>query len=114
MEDKLIELLESLGYPVLRQGSLLPDEPYPDDFFTFWNDSADGAGFYDNDESSITWVYSVNFYSTNPQNTYDKLKEAKALLKLNKFIVTGGGYDVGSDEDTHTGRGMTVSYMENL
>lgn len=114
MEDLLIEVLSSLGYPVRRQGSLLPDEPYPDSFFTYWNNTADGSSFYDNNESSIVWVYSVNFYSTNPEFTYSKLIEAKTALKNNGFIVTGGGYDVMSDEPTHTGRGMYASYIENI
>ena len=30
MEDKLIEILESYGYPVRRQGSLAENEEYPD------------------------------------------------------------------------------------
>ena len=112
MEDKLIEVLSKLNYPVFRQGSLLPHQPYPRHFFTFWNDSADGNSFYDNDENSITWAYSVNFYSVNPAYTYEKLTEIKSLLKENGFIVTGGGYDVASDEPTHTGRGISVFYKE--
>lgn len=114
MEDLLISILESLGYPVKRQGSLLPDEPYPDSFFTFWNYSADGSSFYDNDESSIIWEYTVNFYSVNPELTYTKLAEAKTALKNNGFIVTGGGYDVASDEATHTGRGQNITYVQKI
>ena len=112
MEDLLISTLESLGYPVMLQGSLLPDQPYPDDFFTFWNDSADGESFYDNNEEVITWNYSLNFYSNNPLHVNSKLLEAKALLKKAGFTVTGAGYDVMSDETTHTGRGIDVSYRQ--
>lgn len=36
MEDKLIELLESFGYPVFLQGSLGSGDDYPSSFFTFW------------------------------------------------------------------------------
>ena len=110
MEDLLINTLEALGYPVKLQGSLLPDEAYPDSFFTFWNDSADATSFYSNDEHAITWVYSLNFYSTDPLLVNSKLLEAKTLLKDAGFIVTGAGYDVASDETTHTGRGITVTY----
>lgn len=112
MEDLLISTLETLGYPVKRQGSMLPDEPYPDHFFTFWNDSADGDSFYDNAEGAILWSYSVNFYSADPALVYSKLLEAKRLLKAQDFIVTGAGYDVPSDEDTHTGRGISVYYRQ--
>lgn len=114
MEDLLIQTLEVLGYPVRLQGSLLPEEPYPDHFFTFWNDSADGTGFYSNSETVILWQYSLNFYSVDPLLVSAKLLEAKALLKVAGFTVTGAGYDVMSDEKTHTGRGVTVLYRQNV
>lgn len=114
MEDLLINTLMQLRYPVKRQGSLLANEPYPDHFFTFWNDSADGESFYSNIENAIVWQYSLNFYSINPEFTHSKLMEAKKLLKGVGFNATGAGYDVASDEDTHTGRGITVSFRQQL
>lgn len=113
MEDLLISTLEALGYPVRLQGSLLPDEAYPDSFFTFWNDSADGSSFYSNDETAIIWAYSLNFYSIDPLLVSSKVLEAKQLLKNVGFIVSGAGYDVPSDEPTHTGRGITLLYRQN-
>ena len=112
MEDLLISTLETLGYPVKLQGSILPDEPYPDSFFTYWNDSADGTSYYSNDEGAILWSYSLNFYSNDPLLTNSKLLEAKKLLKGAGFVVSGAGYDVPSDEDTHTGRGITILYRQ--
>ena len=112
MEDLLISTLKMLGYPVKRQGSLLEDAPYPNHFFTFWNDSADGQSFYSNTEGSIVWMYSVNFYSVDPELVATKLLEAKELLNDVGFNVTGAGYDVMSDEPTHTGRGITAYFME--
>lgn len=111
MEDKLIELLESFGYPVRLQGSLLPDEPYPDNFFTFWNNFSDGETFYDNDEKSIVYSYDVNFYSISPELVYTVLRQAKKILKDNGFIVSGDGHSVVSDEPTHDGRGIDVMYL---
>lgn len=112
MVDLLISTLGALGYPVKLQGSLLPDEAYPDSFFTFWNDSADGQSFYSNTETAIVWAYSVNFYSTDPVLVNSKLLAAKQLLKAAGFTVTGAGHDVMSDEVTHTGRGITVLYLQ--
>jgi hypothetical protein len=112
MEDLLISTLETLGYPVRLQGSLLPDERYPDHFFTFWNDSADGASYYSNEEGAILWAYSLNFYSCDPLLVSSKLLEAKKLLKSVGFIVSGAGYDVLSDEPTHTGRGISLLYRQ--
>lgn len=110
MEDELIEILGDLGYPVLLQGSLLPNDAYPASFFTFWNDSADGAAFYDDDENAIVWEYSLNFYSNDPEKTNTELIAAKNLLKQNGWSVYGAGYSVPSDEQTHTGRGITIKY----
>lgn len=112
MEDLLISTLEPLGYPVKLQGSLLPDESYPDSFFTFWNDSADGTSYYSNNEGAIIWAYSLNFYSTDVVLVSSKLLEAKKLLKEAGFIVAGAGYDVPSDEPTHTGRGISLLYRQ--
>lgn len=112
MEDKLIELLETLGYPVFLQGSLLESEPYPDHFFTFWNDSSNGSSYYSNEETAIEWEYSLNFYSVDPILTNTKLLEAKKLLKANGWVVSGAGYSVMSDEPTHTGRGVSILYRQ--
>lgn len=112
MVDNLISTLSTLGYPVKLQGSLLPDEPYPDHFFTFWNDSADGISYYSNEENAIEWRYSLNFYSIDPSLVDTKLLEAKALLKAQGWVVSGAGYSVMSDEPTHTGRGITILYRQ--
>ena len=114
MEDLLISTLEALGYPVNLQGSLAPEQSYPDSFFTYWNNSADGQSFYSNKEGAILWNYSVNFYSVDPLLTNTKLLEAKALLNAQGFMVNGAGYSVASDEPTHTGRGITVLYRQNI
>lgn len=116
MEDELIELLESFGYPVIRQGSLAPDSSYPNTFFTFWNNDETGESFYDNETASVDYSYDINVYSNDPDLTYSLLSQARILLKQNRWIIATRGYDVPSDEITHTGRGMEVIYLnyENI
>ena len=114
MEDLLIEVLSTFGYPVRLQGSFAEDEKYPEYFFTFWNNSSDSQSYYDNDEKTILYNYDVNFYSTNPDYVYTKMREAKKLLKEKGFIVSGDGYSVMSDEPTHDGRGMNVMYLRRI
>ena len=112
MVDLLIKNLKKIGYPIFLQGSILADEPYPDSFFTFWNSTTESQGFYDNGESAIKWVYTIAFYSTNPITVNTVLLTAKQLLKNKGFIISGNGFDVLSDEKTHTGRGLTVQYLQ--
>lgn len=112
MEDLLISLLESFGYPVKRQGSLADDEDYPESFFTFWNNTSYESAFYDNAEHSEIGDFDVNFYSTDPALVYSKIREAKKLLKASNFIVYDSGHDLASDVDTHTGRGISVLYND--
>lgn len=114
MEDFLIEILSTFGFPIRRQGSLLENEPYPDSFFTFWSHAADTESSYDNKETTILYEYDVNFYSTDIEKAYAILRKAKEKLRQNGFEAWGDGYDVPSDENTHFGRGMNVSYLKNL
>jgi|GEM_PF-268109 hypothetical protein len=112
VEDLLIETLATFGYPVRLQGSLLENEPYPSDFFTFWNDSSNSQAFYDNNENAIIYEYSVNFYSVDSAKVYSVLREAKSKLKQVGFIVGGDGHSVASDETSHDGRGIDITYMK--
>lgn len=112
MEDLLIATIETLGYPVRRQGSFASDETYPDDFFTYWNNASDDGSHYDNAATSTIWDFDVNFYSINTSRTYSELAKCKKALKNAGFIISGNGYDVMSDEPTHTGRGMNALYLE--
>ena len=114
MVDLLIETLAPLGYPIKLQGSLAPDEPAPDHFFTYWNDAADGMSFYSDDEHAIDWQFSLNFYSVDPAKVYSVLADAKRLLKSVGWIVTGAGYSLASDDPSHTGRGIMIHYRQDL
>ena len=112
MEDKLIELLTSLGYEVYRQGSFAEGDTYPDSFFTFWQTDSPDHAHYSNKDYGTEWRFDVNFYSTDQELTYTVLAAARDLLKQNKFIVPSKGYDVSSDEPTHTGRGLQALYLQ--
>ena len=108
----LIGLLETFGFPVRLQGSIAETEKYPDSFFTFWNNSSSDWSHYNNRETGWVWNFDVNFYSIDPALVNTKLDEARALLKQNGWIIDGRGYDMATDEVTHTGRGMVVLYLE--
>lgn len=112
MEDALITLLESLNYPVYRQGSFTEGRQYPESFFTFWNSESPDHSHYDNDDYGTEWAFNVNFYSEKPELVYKAIADARILLKQNKWIVPSKGYDVYADEASHTGRGMQVLYLE--
>lgn len=114
MKEILIQLLSTFGYPVLLQGSLEPNESYPDSFFTFWNSETPDGSHYDNDAIQYIWNFDVNFYSKDPALVNSVLLNAKALLKQNGWIVPGKGYDLPTDEPTHTGRGIDVIYLEQV
>lgn len=112
MEDSLIELLSSLGYGVYRQGSFTEGDSYPDSFFTFWQTDSPDHAHYSNKDYGTAWRFDVNFYSVDPEKTYSVIDLARTLLKQNKWIIPSRGYDVYSDEPTHTGRGMQALYLQ--
>lgn len=108
MEDKLIELLETFGYSVDRQGSYSDDDEYPDTFITFWNNSEYGESHYDNDVLNVSYDFDVNVYSNDVNITYSLIRQITKLLKANDWIIYDRGHDVASDEPTHVGRGINV------
>ena len=114
MEDLLIEVLHSFGYPVIQQGSMLPDEEYPETFFTFWNNDSSDSSYYDNGPHCIIWDYDVNIYSSDPATVYDTLRKAKEKLKVHGFNCPDNGYTIGSDQKTHIGRGTHVLFVQQI
>ena len=90
------------------------DEAYPDSFFTFWNNYSDDQAFYDNAETQTVWNFDLNFYSNDPTLVNTVLLAVKAELKKVGFIPDGSGHDVLSDEETHTGRGLTLLFLEKV
>ena len=105
-------LSAEFDYPIYLQGSLSDDDEYPASFFTYWNNTTTDGGFYDNYETLTVWDLDLNFYSNDPSLVNSVLLEAKTLLKAVGFIPDGSGYDLISDEPTHTGRGMNLLFVE--
>ena len=112
MIDLLIQTLQPLGYPIRKQGSLNPNEAYPDTMFTYWNRGSYGDEFYDNDENSTIWEFDLNVYSVDPDLVESLLLDAKRLLKAQGFVASGKGHDIASDVEYQTGRGITVLKIE--
>ena len=112
MKDVLISLLETFGYPVRLQGSLAPEEAYPESFFTFWNADSEDACHYDNRVRAWVWDFTIYFYSTSPALVNTVLDDARQLLSATGWVMSGRGYDVASDEPTHTGRAIDVMYRQ--
>ena len=114
VKQLLLDTLNEFELPIYLQGSMSVDDAYPASFFTFWNNNTDDAAFYDNTESQTVWNFDLNFYSNDPDLVNSVLLEAKPLLKAAGFIPNGSGYDVMSDEPTHTGRGMNFIYIQKV
>ena len=114
MKQALISVLETFGYPVLLQGTLNPDNAYPESFITFWTNSTSDNSHFDNEVKTVDWQFSVNFYSSDPTLVNTKPDEIRAALKAAGFIPNGKGQDIPSDEPTHTGWTMDFTIIENL
>lgn len=113
MKTLLIQTLETLGYPVILQGTIAETEPYPDDFITFWTADTSEAHAFDNDTALTSWLFYVNFYSTNPANVATESTRIRTTLKNAGFIPQGKGRDLPSDVQTHTGWTCEFYKLEN-
>lgn len=112
--NDLSDVLESFGLPVYLQGSIADNEAYPASFYTYYNNDSDGLTYYDNTERRVYWDFDVNAFSDNPDTAQAMLMQARDALRARGYIVPGRGYDIISDEPTHTGRGINATYVERV
>ena len=67
VKQKLINVLDTFCPDnVFLQGTLNPDEKYPDKFITFFITTSERNAFYDNIPLQTDFYISVMFYSNNP------------------------------------------------
>lgn len=114
MKQKLIETLSAFGFPVYLQGTLNPNDAYPQTFITFFVDSTNDNGHFENKTNSVDWSFSVILYSDDAEIVNTKPNEIRAALKAAGFIPQGKGNDIMSDEPTHTGWAMDFVITEYL
>lgn len=114
MKQKLIDALAAFDYPVFLQGTLNPADAYPKTFITFFTDSTNDNGHFENETNAVNWYFSVILYSDDPKTVNTKPKEIIAALKQEGFMPQGIGNDILSDEPTHTGWAMDFVITEYL
>lgn len=110
--NMLYETLAGFGYPVYLQGSMTAETDYPRAFYTYFNNDSNGSMYYDDLENVVIYDFDVNAYCDDPDEAQEMLLAARDALRAEGFIVAGAGYDILSDEPTHTGRGINASYIE--
>lgn len=112
MKKKLIEILKRFGYPVYLQGTIAPGDPYPDTFITFYVNDSDDGNHYDDRPANWIWDFDVFLYSNNPELVNSKPDEIRKALAAEGFIPRGKGWDIPSDEPSHTGWAQNYYYIE--
>lgn len=114
MKELLISILESICPDhVYLQGTLAPDEAYPQKFITFFTTTTEDVAFYDDDVSACGWHFSVMFYSTDPEEVNTIPAQIRTALKAAGFIPQGKGNDLYVNRPSHTGWVMDFIYREN-
>lgn len=112
MKQTLIDVLAAFNFPVFLQGSLNPEDSYPDSFFTFWVFEAPETSHYDNIAISCDWGFWVYFYSNDPELVETISLAAKRELQAVGFVFEGKPIDANSDVATHTGCMLTCYIKE--
>jgi len=111
VKNKLMAILDDYDYPYYLQGTV-EEGNYPESFFTFWNTDSYDQSFYDNSAHRHVYVFTLYFYSTDPDLVNAVLLEAKEDFEGAGWIVRGKGYDVPSDDPSYTGRAIELTYIE--
>lgn len=112
-KTKLINILEGIQKPVILQGSMAENAAYPDSFITFFTSNTEDIAHYDNDAKKWVWDFQVVNYSNNPLTVAEQAEQIRKKLKEAGFIPQGKGYDIASNEPTHTGWANDYYFIEN-
>lgn len=115
MKEKLVGILNKhCPNNVYLQGTMNAAEAYPTEFITFFTSFTEDISHYDNSVHSVGWNFAVIYYSDDPQQVNTKPFAIAADLKAAGFVQQGRGFDILSDEPTHTGWAMDFTYTEKL
>lgn len=115
MKQKLIDILDRhCPNDVYLQGTMNPEEGYPDEFVTFWTPDTNNAAHFDNAVTAVNWTFYVIYYSNDPVKVNTKPIKIAADLKAAGFVQRGRGNDTPSDEPTHTGWAMEFVCVEDF
>lgn len=106
----LIEALNRFGYPVALQGTMNPEEDYPETFITFNTDDTEFGQSFDNKFHASYWYFSVIIYSSDANIVNEKPSEIIDHLESVGFIAQNEGMDMPSARPTHTGWVMEFCY----
>ncbi len=112
MTDKLIEILESFGYPVRLRTYLLGTDTMPETLITYEETASEDGRVYDNSEHAVKWSYTVTIISTNPQTTLTVAKDLKKKLKGTDFTMQGLGTGFSADGTGYVGRNCYIHGVE--
>lgn len=112
VKTKLVTLLSSFVNPlnIYLQGTLNPDEEYPNEFFTFFITTTELESHYDDNSQRTDLYISVMYYSNNPVDVSQIADKIMPAMKENGFVPTDSGNDIASDVQTHTGWAMDFAY----
>lgn len=104
MDELLIEILEKVGYEVIKQGTIEANEECPRAFFTYWNWESPRDEYYDNRHHSIIYYYQIQFFSDDIKIVDVAMNKAVELLENNGFNIDEEPTDTYSDIPNHTGK----------
>lgn len=103
IKEILLNALEKLNHSIFQQGTIAPDDEYPESFITFEIIDSQEKEFFNNLSNATEWTISVIFYSVDPVLVQSEGVNIYNTLKNAGFIPQGRGADILSDEPTHTG-----------
>lgn len=111
--EELFALLNEIGLPYFRQGSLSDPGDYPPSFFTYWNIDTPSLRFRDNNEKEYAEIISICFYTNDPALVYTQMNDFISRAKDAGFI-TGRANDTSADRSDYYGRFVRIQKIKTL